>query len=273
MPFSLSLRKAMVRSYYGMMKVICPGLRNSHFSYREMVQSLVGAETRWLDLGCGHQFFPDWMNDLSKVQLELVKRCTSVVGVDPFDLRPHTAGIPKIAASAERLPFEDGSFSLVTANMVVEHVAEPETLLREVSRVLKPGGLFLFHTPNANYFEVAIARRIPAAVMKGIASLLDGRASDDIFETHYRMNTADDIRSVAEVCGLRVQSIRHVECTAQGVMLGPLVAVELLIIRVLRASRFEKYRSDLVVVLQKPDVQNRRIPSSATGQRLSLQTV
>lgn len=248
-------RRAMVRSYYGMMGVLCPGLRNSHFSYREMVESLVDGNTSWLDLGCGHQFFPDWMSDLTAAQTELVKRCSYVVGVDPYDPRPHTAGIPKIAANAEQLPFEGDSFSLVTANMVVEHVEQPERLLREVSRVLKPGGLFLFHTPNANYFEVAIARWIPAGVMKRIASLLDGRAGDDIFETHYRMNTADDIRSVAQRAGLNVQFVRHVECTAQGVMLGPLVAIELLVIRILRMKRLEKYRSDLVVVLQKPTVE------------------
>jgi ubiquinone/menaquinone biosynthesis C-methylase UbiE len=238
-----------------MMKVLCPGLRNSHFAYRDVVMSLVGPNTSWLDLGCGHEFFPDWMPDSLAAQSELVNRCASVIGVDPFDLRQHAAGIPKVAADAEHLPFEDATFSLITANMVVEHVEHPERLLQEVCRVLKPGGLFLFHTPNANYFEVAIARKIPTGVMKGVASLLDGRAEDDIFQTHYRLNTAREIQSVAERYGLHPNSIRHVECTAQGVMLGPLVAIELLIIRMLRLKMFEKYRSDLVVVLQKPAIE------------------
>jgi ubiquinone/menaquinone biosynthesis C-methylase UbiE len=249
-----TLRRLMVRNYYAMLKVLCPGLRNSHFTYRDMLNTLVLPETTWLDLGCGHQFFPDWMTDIGQAQAALVGRCASVIGVDPYDLRPHTAGITKIAADAERLPFEDSSFSLVTANMVVEHVEDPERLLREVHRVLKPGGVFLFHTPNARYFEVAIARHIPASVMKAIASVLDGRAQEDIFETHYRLNTAGDIRTVATGCGLQAQQIRHVECTAQGVMLGPLVAIELLIIRMLRMKRFENYRSDLVVVLEKAAV-------------------
>jgi SAM-dependent methyltransferase len=246
----------MVRNYYAMLKVLCPGLRNSHFAYRDTLMSLVGPGTSWLDLGCGHQFFPDWMAESLAAQAELVDRCASVVGVDPYDLRAHTAGIPKIAADAERLPFEDASFSLVTANMVVEHVEQPERLLREVNRVLKPGGVFLFHTPNAKYWEVAVARRIPARAMKALASLLDGRAEDDIFETHYRLNTAAAICSLAKRCGLHPKSVSHVECTAQGVMLGPLVAIELLIIRMLRLKIFESYRSDLVVVLEKPAAEN-----------------
>ena len=100
---------------------------------------------------------------------------------------------------------------------------------------------------------MAIARRLPAPVVKGIASLLDGRGGDDIFPTHYRLNKADDIRRLAMKCGLVTRFIRHVECTAQGVMLGPLVILELLVIRTLRRPIFENYRSDLLVMLEKPE--------------------
>ena len=173
------------------------------------------------------------------------------VGADVVDLRPHVCGLPKIAADIHHLPFADNSFSLVTANMVVEHVSAPELLLREVGRILKPGGIFAFHTPNANYFEVILARHLPSAVKKKIASLLDGRAADDVFTTHYRLNTVSQIRAAATVSDFEAVSIRPVECTAQGIMLGPLVVIELLIIRMLRWKIFEDWRSDLLVILKK----------------------
>ena len=88
--------------------------------------------------------------------------------------------------------------------------------------------------------------------MKGIASFLDGRGGDDIFPTHYRLNKARDIQRFATESGLVIRFIRHVECTAQGVMLGPLVMLELLVIRALRLPIFENYRSDLLVMLEKP---------------------
>ncbi len=246
------IRRQLLRAYYSAAKVICPGLRNSQFAYRQVLQEAVQPGVSWLDLGCGHQLFPEWMPDSTASQVALVRRTALAVGVDAVDLRPHVAGLRKIAADIEYLPFRSESFSLITANMVVEHVLHPQRLLSEINRVLMPGGMFLFHTPNANYFEVAIARQIPSRVMKLVAGFLDGRGEQDIFPTHYRLNKASDIQRFAHIAGLVPSCIRHVECSAQAVMLGPLVVLELLVIRMLRLRRFEKYRSNLVVLLGKP---------------------
>jgi SAM-dependent methyltransferase len=47
--------------------------------------------------------------------------------------------------------FAAGEFSVVVALHVVEHLADPESTIREVRRILRPGGLFLFATPNPIY--------------------------------------------------------------------------------------------------------------------------
>src|SRR5271157_1459508 len=192
MPNASATRRRLTRTYYESLKVLCPGLRNSQFAYVEALQEVVRPGVRWLDLGCGHQLFPDWMPDALSNQLALVNRCAEAVGVDAADFRPHSVGLTKVAADIEQLPFADETFSLVTANMVVEHVRKPERLLR-------------------------------------------------------------DIRRFATESGLATRFIRHIECTAQGVMLGPLVVLELLVIRTLRLPIFENYRSDLLVMLEKPE--------------------
>ena len=46
-------------------------------------------------------------------------------------------------ADAERLPFADATFDIVTARIAPHHFANPEAFVRETARVLVPGGLFL----------------------------------------------------------------------------------------------------------------------------------
>jgi ubiquinone/menaquinone biosynthesis C-methylase UbiE len=49
-----------------------------------------------------------------------------------------------IQASAEELPFEDGSFDTVVCTLVLCTVTDPQRALSEIARVLRPGGQFLF---------------------------------------------------------------------------------------------------------------------------------
>jgi ubiquinone/menaquinone biosynthesis C-methylase UbiE len=53
-------------------------------------------------------------------------------------------GADAVAASAERLPFPDASFDTVVATMMLCSVEQPDTVLAEVARVLRPGGSLLF---------------------------------------------------------------------------------------------------------------------------------
>lgn len=48
-------------------------------------------------------------------------------------------------------PFADGQFSAVVALHLVEHLPDPAGTIRQVARILRPDGLFLFATPNPGY--------------------------------------------------------------------------------------------------------------------------
>jgi SAM-dependent methyltransferase len=53
-----------------------------------------------------------------------------------------------------RCAFPDNSFDCVVSVEVLEHVEEDDLFVRQVSRVLKPGGCFLMTTPNGEYFDI-----------------------------------------------------------------------------------------------------------------------
>ncbi len=62
-------------------------------------------------------------------------------------------------ASGTALPYADESFLTVVSNCVIEHIPDIEALVREVSRVLAPGGRFIFSVPDDRFTEMLFTVR------------------------------------------------------------------------------------------------------------------
>jgi SAM-dependent methyltransferase len=95
---------------------------------------------RILDVGCG-----------TGTMLTYLARYGTAEGID-MDADAieycHERGLTRVSqAGAEHLPFADGSFGLVTALDVIEHIDDDRAALQEVRRVLRPGGIFLVAVP------------------------------------------------------------------------------------------------------------------------------
>ena len=188
--------------------------RNSQFLYAEALASLLLDADRWLDLGCGHQFVPSWV---PSTEIDARSRTMTVVGVDAdiASLRRHPGLSMKIGANIERLPIAAATFDLVTANMVIEHVAAPGPFFAEVARVLRPGGRFLLHTPNVEGYTTRLTRLIPAGLRPAVAERLQGRRAEDVYPTHYRANSVQALRALAGDTGLDVERLDTVNSSAQ----------------------------------------------------------
>jgi SAM-dependent methyltransferase len=98
------------------------------------------AEPRILDVGCG-----------TGANLEMLAQFGEAEGVDVSEdalAFCRARGLTKVThGEAERLPYADGSFDLVTALDVVEHLDDDASGLREMRRVLRPGGRALLFVP------------------------------------------------------------------------------------------------------------------------------
>lgn len=77
---------------------------------------------------------------------------SDVHGVEVVEERAELArarGVDVVAADLEgELPFADGSFDVVVSNQVIEHLADTDRFVRELRRVLKPGGYAVTSTEN-----------------------------------------------------------------------------------------------------------------------------
>lgn len=96
----------------------------------------LGRKRLLLDLGCGNRPFRHMYE----------KYADNSVGMDvPYSL--HDLGSIQVYASGTDLPFKSGSFDVVLCTEVMEHVAEPESFLKEIDRVLVPGGHLVMTVP------------------------------------------------------------------------------------------------------------------------------
>lgn len=98
----------------------------------------IGSGQRVLDVGCG----PGALTG------ELVRRLglSSVAAIDPSEafvvaVRDRYPGVEVEVASAETLPFEDGSFDTAAAQLVVHFMKDPVRGLGEMRRVTRTGGV------------------------------------------------------------------------------------------------------------------------------------
>jgi len=186
-------------------RAIRPGWRSSGDQLETMVRSHVTASSTVLDLGCGRG---------GVVEL-LWRDVRLAAGLDPDSpsLSEHRApGMPVIRGIGEHLPFAGGSFDLIVCVWVLEHLKDPAAMLREVRRVLRPGGHFVFVTPNMRN-PLMLANRIGKTLpllQRRLVPRFYGRVEADTFPVQYRANTVAAIAAHARTAGLGVYDMRVV---------------------------------------------------------------
>jgi ubiquinone/menaquinone biosynthesis C-methylase UbiE len=139
------LKSSMVREFYER-RVLEIGL-----------DGLDGSQLCCLDLGCGRGIFTRLLN----------KRFRCVIGTDFAPQAVHTAkqivhqdSIVFLSSDANFLPFTKNSVDFIVIKDFIHHLDEPQKVLKEIRRILKPEGRLLSVEPNNRNFVGQIIGRL-----------------------------------------------------------------------------------------------------------------
>ncbi len=100
-------------------------------------------------------------------------------------------------------PRRVGTFDLVIACEVIEHVARPADLLRRLAALLAPGGRLLVTTPNGLHFR----NTLPTLRQAGDVAELERRQFKPDADGHLFLLTPDELAGLAEEAGLAVERL------------------------------------------------------------------
>lgn len=154
-------------------------------------------ESPVLDVGCGDGLFA------SICMAEVID-----VGIDP-DLRELDAARKTgaygqlIPCYGSAIPKEDSTFGTAISNSVLEHIPDIRSVMREVLRVLKPGGNFYFTVPSDKFYSYSVLGSILSVF--GLQTMQRGfHKRYNRFWKHFHDYSLDGWCNLARDCGYEV---------------------------------------------------------------------
>lgn len=179
-----------------------PGWRPATEVYEALIRERLRPGAHVLDLGCGRGGALEQLGAL----------VDHPIGFDPdfASLREHRLPeLPRAVALAHELPLKNASLDMIVCSWVLEHLADPARVFREVARTLKPGGCFIFLTPNSASL-ITLINRVLRPLQRLLVPRLYGRAEADTFPVVYRANTPRRIMALAASAGLQCDELHRI---------------------------------------------------------------
>jgi 2-polyprenyl-3-methyl-5-hydroxy-6-metoxy-1,4-benzoquinol methylase len=112
--------------------------------------SLLDGSAEFLDIGCATGLLLKKM-ERRGWQVKGVELCPSSV-----EYGKNIRKLDIFQGTMEEAMYSEGQFSVVHSSHLIEHLTDPSSYIQEVFRILKPGGLFVTTTPNANSLQAKL---------------------------------------------------------------------------------------------------------------------
>jgi SAM-dependent methyltransferase len=156
------------------------------------IRTYLKADSIVLDFGAGRGGWFDLpAKDVRRWVRYLTPDVKELVAADVADaVNDNPSATRAVLIHDGRIPLPDNYFDVIIADYVLEHITDPQAFVREVDRLLKPGGIFCARTPHAYHYAAVASRLIGNAHQSSVLSgAQPERAAKDVFPTVYRLNT------------------------------------------------------------------------------------
>lgn len=185
------------------MKAMFPPETHPNRILERAIVSHLHPEASVLDIGCGRT---------APNLVRLLDLADKLYGIDVIDFT---------VASDDRLrlfkndvrdmnDIPDNSIDVAYSRAVMEHLESPERAYREIARVLKPGGIYIFTTPSIYDYGSIAALIIPNRFHARIVNATEGRPEEDVFPTVFGSNSRRSINRHAKQNGLQVEQLDYI---------------------------------------------------------------
>jgi len=182
------------------------GAFGRRFAERSLDALAVVRGARVLDVACGTGIF-------ARMAAHVAGPGGTVVGIDPAPAALEAARHIDVTSTVEwerwddeRLPFPDASFDVVGCQHALHRFVDPVALLREMQRVLTPGGCLGVTTWGPIEENPAFAAELDAAVKSG----LDTSGVVELLVDAFAHHRVEDLRTMAQRAALGEVSVRSV---------------------------------------------------------------
>ncbi len=170
--------------------------------YHDLISKAVEPGMTVLDVGCGRgAIAPYSWHQHTNIKLW---------GIDPDPTaaeNPHLESFTLLTDDPNwQIP--SGTVDLAICRYVLEHVEDPTAFFRNLSRVLKPGGKFIFLTPNRWHPAMIASHWMPYGLKQRILALTKRADPHDVFPTCYLLNSARTVKQAAQRCGLDIVDLQ-----------------------------------------------------------------
>lgn len=170
-------------------------LKSDSRLHLEIAAGIVPPCQKFLDIGCGDGYMATLIQD----------RCSRIFGIDisPTALKQAEgrgySHLQRLDLNEERLPYGDGYFDVVVCLDILEHIFDPENLLKEIHRVIRRGGILIVSVPNLRYLKYILI-----LVIRGRVPLTSG--DPFIYEGgHCHYFTNKSLTGLLNKCGFKVE--------------------------------------------------------------------